>query len=176
MIDDLKMIPKTLVSKIVDDLNILNSQSVNDDYKLSVIYKAMDEINVINEDVFTCSRGCSHCCKIDVSITGFEAYYIQMKTGNRLNSKISLSFNNTSDCPFLKKNSCSIYQHRPFVCRAYHSLGNPIDCFNRNNIQYQYGTILSDWGNPIFKQMYTYISLVNTRMNGKIFDIRDYFK
>lgn len=35
---------------------------------------------------------------------------------------------NTSYCPLLRDNSCSVYAQRPVPCRMYHSLTNPVHC------------------------------------------------
>ncbi len=73
-----------------------------------------------------CSSGCSHCCHIDVSVPRSEAMLIGKMTGKRV-SEPSVTFPIDqppaksfvgSPCPFLTEGSCSIYAHRPLLCRT----------------------------------------------------------
>nr|WP_248167249.1 hypothetical protein [Ralstonia pseudosolanacearum] len=49
---------------------------------LALAYAFLDKVNREFVSSFTtCSKGCSHCCRMDVQITTFEAEYIVMATG-----------------------------------------------------------------------------------------------
>lgn len=90
-----------------------------------------------------CKEGCSLCCKQgDYPISEIEFKYM-MNGYNKLNSNIKEQIKQNIKevkkgdtesyiCPFLLNNKCSIYNNRPFVCRAFGVLtedanGNP--CF-----------------------------------------------
>lgn len=73
-----------------------------------------------------CASGCSHCCHIDVTVPRSEALLIGKMTGKRV-SEPSVTFPIDqppaksfvgSPCPFLADGRCSIYAHRPLLCRT----------------------------------------------------------
>lgn len=65
-----------------------------------------------------CKNGCDMCC-IDFSIFPVEYYSIlnDLKSKN-INPEPQQSQNNDT-CVFLKNHSCTIYQHRPVMCRTH---------------------------------------------------------
>jgi hypothetical protein len=75
-----------------------------------------------------CKRGCNHCCHIQVAITRIEAQLL----GNRIGVNPAPmptpqlrpqdSYNYKTPCTFLENGECSIYEDRPYVCRAHASL------------------------------------------------------
>lgn len=92
--------------------------------KLRKIYNLIGDIGIVAEPYVACAKGCSSCCKMNVTISQIEANIISEKTG--LNVKqLSNSKNHNSEefigipCMFLKGDSCSIYEVRPFVCRKH---------------------------------------------------------
>lgn len=168
-------IPDSIKKEISLILNKELNTAKNNIEKLEICYEQVDKILSIIKDCFPCKPGCCFCCKSDVLITQFEAIYISKKTGiNLKNKKFSLS--NHSDCPFLKENICSIYKYRPFICRTYHIATDPKHCTeNQETRNYQYGTELGNYGNPIFKSIGDWIIRVNNKMNYCRKDIRDFF-
>lgn len=91
---------------------------------------------------FSCHKGCSACCRINVDISNLEAKviikyckenkipidekYLKEQTkieGNKIGQ--SDKYNN---CVFLKDNECSIYPVRPIQCRKYHVYNEPQYC------------------------------------------------
>lgn len=74
-----------------------------------------------------CKSGCAHCCHIPVKITQAEAIHIGRKVGrtplpaSRLPPEPQIQ-GYESPCPFLVDNACSIYAHRPAVCRSHLNL------------------------------------------------------
>lgn len=118
------------------NMNIENFEkfliSVNDDIK-----KIFDN----QKEYLHCQNGCSLCCERgDYPISEIEYSYMLIayekleensKTIIKQNIKEIKKANTDSyRCPFLINNSCSIYTHRPFVCRTFGVLtedaqGNP---------------------------------------------------
>jgi Fe-S-cluster containining protein len=78
-----------------------------------------------------CKKGCSHCCYTWVSVSAPEALYIAKilkARGNTVIEKLHSANDHTKDydfdsrnhafpCPLLEGDDCSIYEHRPKVCR-----------------------------------------------------------
>ena len=74
-----------------------------------------------------CSSGCSHCCNQDTVLPQSEALLISRKIGlpmatpatalelGTINARIVFL---GQPCTFLKEGACSIYEHRPLVCRT----------------------------------------------------------
>lgn len=79
-----------------------------------------------------CKAGCSHCCYMAVNVTYQEAEAISKATGKPLQALGHDSDKTTDEenikryegtpCPFLVDNQCSIYDVRPFSCRAHYSV------------------------------------------------------
>ena len=87
--------------------------------------KLVDEIDrrsAILEDMhknqMKCSNGCDLCC-IDFGILPIEYHYIlnKIKKEDQLPDLPVQSADGT--CSFLKNHSCSIYKHRPIMCRTH---------------------------------------------------------
>jgi Fe-S-cluster containining protein len=87
-----------------------------------------------------CKKGCSYCCGLTVKVAVPELYLIlehlldtlssaelsELKTNLRKNIQLKQCRHNRNErimvkCTFLKNNSCSIYEYRPFSCRAWNS-------------------------------------------------------
>lgn len=111
------------------------------------------------EDELHCRPGCGYCCHLKVSVSIAEALiildYLREHDRQQLYKELIKSLNepfaqravadnswwvkNTIPCLFLDKSTllCSIYEVRPFSCRAYHSL-DALRCktgyFNRTEI------------------------------------------
>ncbi|GIZ50092.1 YkgJ family cysteine cluster protein [Noviherbaspirillum aridicola] len=76
-----------------------------------------------------CRQGCSACCHQRVMMSQTEADAIGHRIGRtavQLRSDYVPpalhDFGPATPCPFLVQDACSIYEHRPFVCRNYLSL------------------------------------------------------
>ncbi len=107
-------------------------KSVDDDLKKIFDYQ--------KEYIF-CKKGCSLCCENgDYPLSQIEFEYL-MDGFKNLNAgeqsiikenieKIKQEKQELYKCPFLINNACSVYSHRPFVCRTFGVLtedakGNP---------------------------------------------------
>lgn len=86
-----------------------------------------------------CQKGCAHCCYMPTMIYAHEAEILGQATGikpapvrycdpSAVLEDAARQFG--PPCPFLsKENSCTVYEHRPLICRLHHSLNNdPADC------------------------------------------------
>lgn len=94
--------------------------------KLGKIYRLVDEAAAAAGPFVACSKGCSACCKMNVSISALEAERIGQATGRRpfqlsAAPKYLIEEFSGVPCPFLVNDLCSIYEARPFVCRTHHS-------------------------------------------------------
>ncbi|WP_335914030.1 YkgJ family cysteine cluster protein [Shewanella algae] len=138
---------------------------------LEQIYLFMDEHNKFVTTFSVCEKGCSACCNIPVNVSRLEAEYIQRKTGHKLSNRIILK-TGRSPCPFLESDAaCSIYQHRPYNCRTFHTLDNPKYCSTDEN-HAVYGVSSMGYGSTMMAQLAAIIRHVN---KGEYKDIRAYF-
>lgn len=74
-----------------------------------------------------CSSGCSHCCHLAVMVPKSEAKLVAKAIGRRVaepakvqdlgGASGAIAFLGTP-CSFLVNNRCSIYDHRPMMCRT----------------------------------------------------------
>ena len=83
-----------------------------------------------------CAKGCDACCHNPAIISELDAIVISKETGVPVSTPRRMFdvaagtqarrdyFSNYAGvpCPFLKDSLCSIYEHRPVVCRVHHSL------------------------------------------------------
>lgn len=88
--------------------------------KLEFFFGEMDVIYDFLHKFTVCAKGCNHCCHYEIAITDLEVDYIKSKVKTK---KLKFSPLGQS-CPFLKKGICSIYEHRPFICRRHLSIAD----------------------------------------------------
>ena len=139
--------------------------------KLEKIYSFLTIYGNFVKTFSVCSKGCSHCCSIDIQMTELEAIYIHEKTGKQITNPTGLlSTNNYSPCPFLNTNGeCTIYDIRPFNCRTFHALDDPKYCETGEDHQL-YNTYTSVYYSKFFEFL---LEVLNETQ--EIYDIRDYF-
>ena len=94
--------------------------------KIGKIYRLMDQIAEVRAPHVACAGKCADCCQMNVSISGLEAKLIAEATGRKV-ATIEDSVKHEQDrfvgvpCPFLSDDLCTIYEHRPLVCRNHAS-------------------------------------------------------
>lgn len=149
--DDLKLATKMAVDSYISQLN---ESSQLTKYKVKALYDIIDEVN---EDSFkgkqqpSCSKGCAHCCYIQVSTTEWEAdlildymkhYNLEFEPKDIERLKKQAVCKDDSDyilspdrkCVFLQDdNSCGIYEVRPSTCRNYYVFNDPSECDTFND-------------------------------------------
>lgn len=102
----------------------LASENASPRNKLQKIYSLMADLVKVAEPYVACRNGCSGCCKMNVMISQFEANLIEKERGIKP-AQVTSSLLHLQDkfigipCPFLKNDSCSIYDARPFACRKH---------------------------------------------------------
>jgi len=94
--------------------------------KLKRIYLAMDQIAKVREPFVACGKGCSDCCKMNISISRIEARAISSAAGRPFADLTESRRHPDAEfvgvpCPFLVDDACSIYEHRPIACRKHAS-------------------------------------------------------
>lgn len=92
---------------------------------LALIYTILDEVMVELSRQAHCKPGCKWCCNIVCEILPIEAEYIQAKTSHKIDIH---PMGKLDYCQFLIDDKCSIYEHRPFNCRAFLSFDSPDLC------------------------------------------------
>lgn len=117
-----KAIPPELSKRENDIQANLAKQNASQRSKLRKIYSLMTDLGNAAEPYVACGKGCSSCCKMNVTISQVEANLIAEKLGIKskqlTNSKIHpLKEFIGIPCVFLEDNSCTIYDVRPYVCR-----------------------------------------------------------
>jgi hypothetical protein len=106
--------------------------------KSARLYRLADEMKAMLEPFVVCGPGCSYCCYWMTMIYQHEADAIAAASGRKARK---LSYRHPQlaldaarafkgqPCPFLLADRCSIYQHRPLICRVHNSLNeDPHDC------------------------------------------------
>lgn len=94
--------------------------------KIRKIYRLIDQIAAVRAPHVACAGKCADCCRMNVSISGLEAKLIADATGRKA-VIVEGSVEHDQDrfvgvaCPFLRDDLCTIYEHRPLVCRNHAS-------------------------------------------------------
>jgi Fe-S-cluster containining protein len=122
--DIIEQIPSNLANREERLVETISKASDTPLGRLERLYVFMDELYSFVAKYTPCKKGCSHCCYYEASIPAIEAEYIEKCLGIKRNlypsPKVSTYFGTA--CPFLKDNSCVVYEYRPFVCRGHVAL------------------------------------------------------
>jgi len=92
--------------------------------KLGKVYRIVDGGSAVAAPYVACRNSCSACCKMNVVITSLEAERLAAVSGRKLH-QVSAPIRHPEGkfsgmaCPFLDKDSCSVYDSRPYACRAH---------------------------------------------------------
>lgn len=136
------------------------------------IYEYIDEA-VQKEKIAersTCKRGCSFCCKMNVTISEYEAIAIGdycRKNGIGIDKAylsrqlayppLEIPCSPVSACVFLKAGECSIYKVRPLACRLYNSVDDPAYCDVEKNSNHVIASNVCLWGEAMMSAFITAI-------------------
>ncbi|MDD4912345.1 MAG: YkgJ family cysteine cluster protein [Sideroxydans sp.] len=91
--------------------------------KLRALFEFMTTLYGTVARYTPCKKGCTSCCHYPVSITDLEIEFIERGAGIKRAKQIRKATHPyDAPCPFLRNDSCSIYAHRPFVCRKHVTL------------------------------------------------------
>jgi len=95
--------------------------------RLRKLYALIDELHSFNGENVACRRGCSHCCHTQVAMAPAEAEMLGRAIGRKPRQNVARNralghydaqpYGYHTPCPFLVDHACSIYEHRPLVCR-----------------------------------------------------------
>jgi len=122
----LASIPKDLNARddvIAQQLRRDNSSAKS---KLGKIYSLMTEVSQAITPYVACGKGCSDCCKMNVSISIIEAERLSA-VSKKLMAIVKHPVRHPDEvfvgvpCPFLVDDACSVYEARPYACRSHYS-------------------------------------------------------
>jgi len=105
---------------------------IMDNYRKLCAYcdSIWNRVREIYPNEIACRKGCGICCELQ-SVNQIEAYAIRSYIVNNKNllddARVDdvvidddiVDTDNTDSCPFLRKQSCSIYPARPIICRTH---------------------------------------------------------
>lgn len=80
------------------------------------IDNACTSLHKAHEKFTNCKWGCDDCC-INFRLLPVEFYSILLSLKGM--DLTDLNHVDSEDCPFLINHSCSIYEHRPIICRSH---------------------------------------------------------
>lgn len=93
--------------------------------------------------VISCRKGCAHCCHLYVTVTEPEAKLLaenihradlgrlKAQAGKTLDQFMRLPYGDRK-CAFLgRRDECTVYEHRPLVCRSHLVVSKPRHCDSR---------------------------------------------
>ena len=123
-----------------------------------------------------CSSGCSHCCNIDVA-TSFQEANIIAKAIKRPLAQPSRTYDLSETngalrhagkpCTFLVEGRCSIYEHRPTMCRALVNMDNTATlCELQDSVMVPV---------PYLNMTQIHATLGHATRNDRFADIREWF-
>lgn len=123
--DFIRAIPPSELSEREDKIQAqFTKENASSRSKLRKIYNLMTDLGNAAKPYIACGKGCSSCCKMNVTISQIEANHIAEKTGLK-SKQLTTSKTHRPDmflgrpCMFLKDDTCTIYDVRPFVCRKH---------------------------------------------------------
>jgi len=160
--------------RLVAELRALNAKPVA---KLVRIYKSAETLFSYASDHVACRKGCAYCCHLAIQISQIEADNIGAKTGivpiklQRSINRDPYSFSEKTPCPFLKENQCSIYEHRPLICRVHVNLDIDAYWCEYDNWRKPGASVPE----PTFHSLTNAYGELNEKAHAVMADIRDFF-
>lgn len=108
-------------SRVATDLSLSLHEASDDAYKLGL------EWNPETREGVHCKPGCNWCCHEPLQVSIMDAIGVasadlstplDYALDTRQRDALKAMFH---PCPLLQEGHCSVYAHRPVICRAYHS-------------------------------------------------------
>lgn len=121
------------LSEIAGNIEKVQGPSVPRPQKIIRLRHLAQQLSGLAVKESACKQGCSHCCHVNVSVPRSEAELMAKRLRRPLNKKVLTHSVYTEapfpghtgkPCVFLKEGKCSIYEHRPFVCRTLVNMSN----------------------------------------------------
>ncbi|GAB1453117.1 hypothetical protein MASR2M47_31730 [Draconibacterium sp.] len=111
-----------------------------------------------------CKKGCDLCC-IDFSIFPVEYHFI-LNEIEKENAKLDLEGKSKGNtCAFLKNHSCTIYNHRPIMCRTH---GFPL-IYTNDDDEYELSACELNFTEFNFENFTMENTLPQDKFNSKLF-------
>jgi len=103
---------------------VLSLENASPRSKLRKIYRLIEEFSNLSAPFVACKKGCSSCCHMNIAIWRVEADYIGKQAGRSPARILNTRAHRLEEfigkpCPFLREDTCTIYQFRPYVCRKH---------------------------------------------------------
>jgi Fe-S-cluster containining protein len=134
-----------LILEAHPDLEVIEAQAIRLELgnmrfplKAAGLYRLADTLKGMLAPFVQCRSGCNYCCYMPAMAFQHEAEAIATATGQPARKlgfrpmPVALAAAQAFKglpCPFLVAGLCSIYAHRPLICRLHHSLNDdPRDC------------------------------------------------
>lgn len=162
-----------------DMLNRIGSAYMHPHKRLRKLYELVDKWWTYSfGEAVVCSRGCHHCCRVNVNLTTVEAEYIAVNADlpEPDYSKASGRDYTNSWCPMLKNNECSIYEWRPLACRVFGTVDSVEYCKDDAYPSHQIIALTLPGGGGC--EIANHAAEIIAHMNGPkhpVKDIRDFF-
>lgn len=171
----LAVIPKELDQRDDNIAETLRRENTSGKVKLGKIYSLLSDVSREVAPHVACAKGCSDCCKMNVSISIIEAERLSSVCGRKMAS-VNRPIRHSTDefngipCPFLQNNACLVYEHRPYACRAHYSFDDTAYWCHPSRSNAAEFSLLESGG---AKQAYQEV-VMKSRLGG-FADIRDFF-
>lgn len=169
-------IPQDLADRedLIGDEILRENSSVKS--KLGKLYRLVEELGVAAKPFIACRKGCSDCCRMNVTISSMEAERLAQFSGKSIRRIDHHIYHDLSQfagvaCPFLVENTCSVYEIRPYACRAHVSFDTTAYwCGPERSYEEGLGVVSFDGAKS------AYLAVLAKVPDSRFADIRDFFQ
>lgn len=143
--------------------------------KLGKLYRLVEELGIAAKPFIACEKGCSACCRMNVTISSMEAERLAQFSKKRLAHVDRHIMHDPTHfagvaCPFLVENACSVYEIRPYACRAHVSFDTTAYwCEPERAYEEGMGMVSFDGAKS------AYLAVLAKVSDSRFADIRDFF-
>ena len=131
--------------------------------------KKVDKLFESHKSHVACKKGCDLCC-MDYKILPIEFYAIKKELEDG-GIKVEDETTKDEECMFLKEHVCSIYKHRPFICRTH---GLPL-VFMNDNDEWELSACELNFKEFDFEEFTLDNTFEQDRMNSQLFQLNKKF-